>query len=51
LKLEGDKETTIKFDLSRFYDYKWPIIVDEDTLIIAGQSIASSVMAVPKLKR
>jgi len=51
LKLEGDKETTIKFDLSRLYDYKWPIIVDEDTLIMAGQSIASSVMAVPKLKK
>lgn len=44
----SDNSIVIKFDLSKFYDFRWPIIVDNNTLIAGGQSLNSSVFAIPR---
>jgi len=49
-KTSNGENAIVKLDLSLVYDYQWPIISDEDTILAGGQSINSAVMAVPRLK-
>lgn len=39
----------INFNVSLIPDFYWPIIVDDETVIMGAQSIASSVIAVPRI--
>jgi hypothetical protein len=48
-EFKEDGESIIEFDISKFYDYMWPIVVDDSTIIMGGQSINSSVISVPRL--
>lgn len=45
---KNDNGSIIKFNLDLFNDYMWPIISDNDTILAGGQSINSSLMAVPR---
>lgn len=43
-------KSILQFDLTRVFDYRWPLISDNDTIFAGGQSINSSVIAIPRVK-